>query len=88
MSTRPRQRESDDEACRNAIDDEDQLGKLKPSSMKSGETFASRKSVGQLTNNARIRTIRKDLARILTIRHERVLDVDARQLSERDLRND
>jgi large subunit ribosomal protein L29 len=33
-------------------------------------------SVGQLTNNARIRTIRKDLARILTIRHERVLDAE------------
>ncbi|MCO5221353.1 MAG: 50S ribosomal protein L29, partial [Thermomicrobiales bacterium] len=33
-------------------------------------------SVGQLTNNARIRTIRKDIARILTIRHERVLDAE------------
>jgi large subunit ribosomal protein L29 len=33
-------------------------------------------AVGQLTDNARIRTIRKDLARILTIRHERALDVE------------
>jgi large subunit ribosomal protein L29 len=33
-------------------------------------------SVGQLTNTARIHTIRKDIARILTIRHERVLDAE------------
>lgn len=33
-------------------------------------------SVGQLTNNARIRVIRKDIARILTIKHERLLDAE------------
>lgn len=31
-------------------------------------------AVGQLTDNARIRTIRKDIARILTIQHERRID--------------
>ena len=37
---------------------------------------ATPKKTGQLTNTARIRTIRKDIARILTIRHERVLDAE------------
>ncbi|MBX3071785.1 MAG: 50S ribosomal protein L29 [Thermomicrobiales bacterium] len=31
-------------------------------------------AVGQLTDNARIRTIRKDIARILTVQHERRID--------------
>jgi large subunit ribosomal protein L29 len=31
-------------------------------------------AVGQLTDTARIRTIRKDIARIITIKHERQLD--------------
>lgn len=31
-------------------------------------------AVGQLTDNARIRTIRKDIARIMTIQHERRID--------------
>ena len=31
-------------------------------------------AVGQLTDNARIRTIRKDISRIITIQHERRLD--------------
>ena len=31
-------------------------------------------AVGQLTDNARVRTIRKDIARILTIQHERRID--------------
>jgi large subunit ribosomal protein L29 len=33
-------------------------------------------SVGQLTNTARIKTIRKDIARIHTIRHERAIDAE------------
>lgn len=35
-------------------------------------------AVGQLTDNARIRTIRKDIARILTIQHERRIDAAIR----------
>ncbi len=37
-----------------------------------------REAVGQLTDNARIRTIRKDIARIITIQHERRLDAAVR----------
>ena len=55
---------------------EDQLGKLETELQVEWRNLRFQESVGQLTNNARIRTIRKDLARILTIRHERVLDVD------------
>lgn len=33
-------------------------------------------SVGQLADTARIHTIRKDIARILTIKRERVLDAE------------
>lgn len=53
---------------------EDQLGKLETELQVEWRNLRFQESVGQLTNNARIRTIRKDLARILTIRHERVLD--------------
>ena len=35
-------------------------------------------AVGQLTDNARIGTIRKDIARIITIQHERRLDAAVR----------
>jgi large subunit ribosomal protein L29 len=55
---------------------EDQLGKLETELQVEWRNLRFQESVGQLTNNARIRTIRKDLARILTIRHERVLDAD------------
>jgi len=55
---------------------QDQLGKLETDLQEEWRNLRFQESVGQLTNNARIRTIRKDLARILTIRHERVLDAD------------
>ena len=55
---------------------EDQLGKLETELQVEWRNLRFQESVGQLTNNARIRTIRKDLARILTIRHERVLDAE------------
>lgn len=38
-------------------------------------------SVGQLTNTARIRMIRKDIARIHTIRNERALDAELRAIA-------
>lgn len=40
-------------------------------------------AVGQLTDNARFRTIRKDIARIITIQHERRLDAAVRAELER-----
>ncbi|CAN5666007.1 50S ribosomal protein L29 [soil metagenome] len=40
-------------------------------------------AVGQLTDNARFRTIRKDIARIITIQHERRLDAVFRAEVER-----
>lgn len=40
-------------------------------------------AVGQLTDNARFRTIRKDIARIITIQHERRLDATVRAELER-----
>ncbi len=40
-------------------------------------------AVGQLTDNARIRTIRKDIARIMTIQHERRVDAAIRAELER-----
>ena len=55
---------------------EDQLIKLETELQVEWRNLRFQESVGQLTNNARIRTIRKDLARILTIRHERVLDAE------------
>jgi large subunit ribosomal protein L29 len=55
---------------------EDQLTKLETELQEEWRNLRFQESVGQLTNNARIRTIRKDLARILTIRHERVLDAE------------
>lgn len=55
---------------------EDQLSKLETELQVEWRNMRFQESVGQLTNNARIRTIRKDLARILTIRHERVLDAE------------
>lgn len=55
---------------------EDQLGKLETDLYVEWRNLRFQESVGQLTNNARIRTIRKDIARILTIRHERVLDAE------------
>jgi large subunit ribosomal protein L29 len=55
---------------------EDQLSKLETDLQVEWRNMRFQESVGQLTNNARIRTIRKDLARILTIRHERVLDAE------------
>ncbi|MEZ4531697.1 MAG: 50S ribosomal protein L29 [Thermomicrobiales bacterium] len=55
---------------------EDQLDKLETELHVEWRNLRFQESVGQLTNNARIRTIRKDLARILTIRHERVLDAE------------
>lgn len=54
----------------------DQLEKLETELQTEWRNLRFQESVGQLTNNARIRTIRKDLARILTIRHERVLDAE------------
>ena len=54
----------------------DQLEKLETELQTEWRNLRVQESVGQLTNNARIRTIRKDLARILTIRHERVLDAE------------
>ena len=54
----------------------DQLEKLETELQVEWRNLRFQESVGQLTNNARIRTIRKDLARILTIRHERVLDAE------------
>lgn len=55
---------------------EDQLTKLETELYTEWRNLRFQESVGQLTNNARIRTIRKDIARILTIRHERVLDAE------------
>lgn len=55
---------------------EDQLTKLETDLYVEWRNLRFQESVGQLTNNARIRTIRKDIARILTIRHERVLDAE------------
>jgi large subunit ribosomal protein L29 len=55
---------------------EDQLAKLETDLYTEWRNLRFQESVGQLTNNARIRTIRKDIARILTIRHERVLDAE------------
>lgn len=55
---------------------EDQLGKLETDLYVEWRNLRFQESVGQLTDNARIRTIRKDIARILTIRHERVLDAE------------
>ncbi|MEZ4500137.1 MAG: 50S ribosomal protein L29 [Thermomicrobiales bacterium] len=40
-------------------------------------------AVGQLTDNARIRSIRKDIARILTIQHERQIDAAIQAQLER-----
>ena len=40
-------------------------------------------AVGQLTDNARIRTIRKDIARIMTIQHERRIDAAIKAEVER-----
>ncbi|MGD9713250.1 MAG: 50S ribosomal protein L29 [Thermomicrobiales bacterium] len=40
-------------------------------------------AVGQLTDNARIRSIRKDIARIHTIEHERQIDAALRAEMER-----
>jgi large subunit ribosomal protein L29 len=39
-------------------------------------------AVGQLTDNARFRTIRKDIARIITIQHERQQDAAVRAAIE------
>jgi large subunit ribosomal protein L29 len=55
---------------------EDQLTKLETDLYVEWRNLRFQESVGQLTNTARIRTIRKDIARILTIRHERVLDAE------------
>ena len=55
---------------------EDQLAKLETDLYEEWRNLRFQESVGQLTNTARIRTIRKDIARILTIRHERVLDAE------------
>jgi large subunit ribosomal protein L29 len=55
---------------------EDQLAKLETDLYVEWRNLRFQESVGQLTNTARIRTIRKDIARILTIRHERVLDAE------------
>lgn len=46
-------------------------------------TMRFQEAVGQLTDNARIRTIRKDIARIITIQHERRLDAAVRAGVER-----
>lgn len=54
----------------------DQLTKLETDLYEEWRNLRFQESVGQLTNNARIRTIRKDIARILTVRHERVLDAE------------
>jgi large subunit ribosomal protein L29 len=55
---------------------EDQLAKLETDLYVEWRNLRFQESVGQLTNTARIRSIRKDIARILTIRHERVLDAE------------
>lgn len=55
---------------------EDQLSKLETDLYEEWRNLRFQESVGQLTNTARVRTIRKDIARILTIRHERVLDAE------------
>ena len=55
---------------------EDQLTRLEADLHEDWRNLRFQESVGQLTNTARIRTIRKDLARILTIRHERLLDAE------------
>ena len=55
---------------------EDQLSKLETDLYVEWRNLRFQESVGQLTNTARIHTIRKDIARILTIRHERVLDAE------------
>ena len=55
---------------------QDQLDRLETDLQVEWRNLRFQESVGQLTNNARIRTIRKDLAHILTIRHERVLDAE------------
>lgn len=55
---------------------EDQLAKLETDLYTEWRNLRFQESVGQLTNVARVRTIRKDIARILTIRHERVLDAE------------
>jgi len=54
----------------------DQLSKLETDLYEEWRNLRFQESVGQLTNTARIKTIRKDIARILTIRHERLLDAD------------
>lgn len=55
---------------------EEQLAKLETELYTEWRNLRFQESVGQLTNNARVRTIRKDIARILTIRHERLLDAE------------
>ncbi len=55
---------------------DDQLSKLETELYTEWRNLRFQESVGQLTNTARIHTIRKDIARILTIRHERVLDAE------------
>lgn len=55
---------------------EDQLSKLETDLYVEWRNLRFQESVGQLTNTSRIHTIRKDIARILTIRHERVLDAE------------
>jgi large subunit ribosomal protein L29 len=55
---------------------EDQLSKIETDLYEEWRNLRFQESVGQLTNTARIHTIRKDIARILTIRHERLLDAE------------
>ena len=57
---------------------EDQLGKLETDLYVEWRNLRLQASVCQLTDNARIRTIRKDIARILTILHEHELHAETR----------
>ena len=58
---------------------EDQLGAMLGELHEEWQNLRFQEAVGRLTATARIRQIRKDIARIHTIRHERVIDEALRQ---------
>lgn len=58
---------------------EDQLGALQEELHGEWQTLRFQDAIGRLTATSRIRGIRKDLARIHTIRTERVMDDAIRQ---------
>jgi large subunit ribosomal protein L29 len=58
---------------------EDQLGSLLSELHQEWQTLRFQEAVGRLTATSRVRQIRKDIARIHTIRTERVHDEAIRQ---------